>query len=51
MGIKILITGANGYIGSHVANLAYKLGYDVVACDFSNSNLNPNIKFKHIGFS
>ncbi len=48
MGIKILITGANGYIGSHVANLAYELGYDVVACDFSNSNLNPSIEFKNI---
>ena len=40
---KILITGANGYIGSHVANLAHKKGLKVIACDFSNSNLDKNI--------
>ena len=44
----ILITGANGYIGSHVANLAHRKGYKVIACDFSNSNLNSDIEFKNI---
>ena len=45
---KILITGANGYIGSHVANLANKKGFKVIACDFSNSNLDKDIEFKNI---
>ncbi len=44
----ILITGANGYIGSHVANMAYVKGINIIACDFSNSNLNPEIPFKNI---
>ena len=42
---KILITGANGYIGSHVANYMHKEGFKVIACDFSNSRVSKDIKF------
>lgn len=43
--MKILVTGANGYIGSKVVNYLYKNGFDVIASDISNSNLDKNIKF------
>ena len=35
---KILITGASGFIGSHLTELCISLGYDVVAFDRYNSN-------------
>ena len=35
---KILITGATGFIGSHLAELCVKTGYRVVAFDRYNSN-------------
>jgi len=30
---RVLVTGANGYIGSHVVNRLIQLGHSVVACD------------------
>lgn len=36
--MKILITGAAGFIGSHLAELCVEEGYDVVAFDRYNSN-------------
>jgi dTDP-glucose 4,6-dehydratase len=35
---KILITGATGFIGSHLAELCVERGFDVVAFDRYNSN-------------
>ena len=43
--MKILITGANGYIGSRVCLFAKKLGHEVIACDVSCSHLPSDIKF------
>ena len=37
---KILITGATGFIGSHLTELCVEKGYDVVAFDRYNSNYN-----------
>jgi len=46
--MKILITGANGYIGSHVLQELVSAGQNVTACDFSNSRINQNIALKTI---
>ena len=35
---KILITGATGFIGSHLAELCVEKGFSVVAFDRYNSN-------------
>lgn len=36
---KILVTGGNGYIGSHMTNLLLKSGFEVIIIDdYSNSN-------------
>ena len=35
---KIFITGAAGFIGSHLCELAVRKGYDIVAFDRYNSN-------------
>ena len=35
---KLLITGASGFIGSHLAELCVELGFNVVAFDRYNSN-------------
>jgi dTDP-glucose 4,6-dehydratase len=35
---KLLITGATGFIGSHLTELCVELGYDVIAFDRYNSN-------------
>ena len=42
---KILVTGANGYIGSHVVNELVAMSQEVFACDFLNSKINPNAKW------
>ena len=41
--MKILVTGANGYIGSHVVKVAVELGYDVIANDFKFDSLPDNV--------
>lgn len=38
MSFKILITGATGFIGSHLTELCIELGYDVAAFDRYNPN-------------
>ena len=47
---KILITGAAGFIGSHLTEYCVELGYDVIAFDRYNSNNHwgwlENSKFK-----
>ena len=37
---KILITGATGFVGSHLSELCVKKGYDVIAFDRYNPNYN-----------
>lgn len=43
--MKIMITGANGYIGSHVVNELLREGYCVVAVDINDNNLPSDCKF------
>jgi dTDP-6-deoxy-L-talose 4-dehydrogenase (NAD+) len=40
---KVLITGANGYIGKHVVDSLLDAGVDVFAIDLSTSNMNPKV--------
>ena len=51
MSNKILITGATGFIGSHLAELCVEKGFSVVAFDRYNSNNNwgwlENSKYKN----
>ena len=48
---KILITGATGFIGSHLAEFCVEKGFSVVAFDRYNSNNNwgwlENSKYKN----
>lgn len=48
---KILITGATGFVGSHLTELCVEKGYDVVAFDRYNRNYNlgwlENSKYKN----
>lgn len=37
--MKVLITGANGYLGRHVVKAVLDKGHDVLASDFSFDNL------------
>lgn len=37
--MKILVTGANGYIGSHVVSALLDKGCDVVACDIATNDV------------
>lgn len=39
---KVLVTGANGYIGKHVVKNLLDIGYDVYACDIKFDNLDDN---------
>ncbi len=43
--MKILVTGANGYIGSMVTRELISLGVEVIATDLSASRLDPAIPF------
>lgn len=46
MNKRVLITGANGYIGKHVTRKCLEHGYDVLALDINNSNIQDlGIKF------
>lgn len=42
---RILVTGANGYIGSKVIQKLTELGMQVVATDYSNSNIDLKVEF------
>ena len=43
--MKLLLTGANGYIGSNVAKELHKQGFDIVCVDLDNSHLDKDINF------
>ena len=38
--MKVAVTGANGYIGSHVVNELLKRGHTVIAADMADNNIN-----------
>lgn len=43
--MKVLVTGANGYIGRHVVRQLCDLGHDVIALDFANSGIDSRARF------
>ena len=43
--MKVLVTGANGYIGRHVVSELCDLGHDVIALDFANSGIDSRARF------
>lgn len=43
--LKILVTGANGYIGSRVVKTLLDFGNDVIASDINNSHIDERAKF------
>lgn len=42
---RILITGANGYVGQHVVKEVLDLGYDVIASDIRNDGIDERAAF------
>lgn len=42
--MKILVTGANGYLGQGIVKSILNLGYNVVATDFSVQNIDDRAK-------
>lgn len=42
---KILVTGANGYIGSHVVSTLIDMGYEVIAVDFKDNWIDKRATF------
>lgn len=49
-GMKVLITGGYGFIGSHVAERFHKEGYEVFIIDNLVTGRKENIQFKHKGY-
>ena len=45
---KIVITGANGYIGSHVTAEMVNSGHEVIAVDINNNRIDSKAKFTNI---
>ena len=43
--MKILVTGANGYIGYHVIKALLDEGHEVIAADFNNNRIDKRAKF------
>lgn len=45
---KVLITGANGYLGRHVVKSVLNLGYDVIASDLNYDGLDDRVKKSNV---
>lgn len=45
MGKKIIITGVNGFIGSHMAQKCLKCGYDVIGIDIASTSVIDNVGY------
>lgn len=43
--MRILITGANGYIGSNLTKCLLNQGVEVVACDISNEHIDSSTSY------
>jgi nucleoside-diphosphate-sugar epimerase len=41
---KVLVTGANGYIGRHVVSQLLSMGFDVIAADIHTDKVDPRAK-------
>ncbi|MDR1891727.1 MAG: NAD(P)-dependent oxidoreductase [Oscillospiraceae bacterium] len=48
MSKKILVTGANGYIGRHVVRYACKAGYHVIANDLVTDGIDPRVEINNV---
>ena len=46
--MKILVTGAAGFIGFHTCLKLVKLGHEVYGIDNINNYYNPRLKFKRL---
>jgi nucleoside-diphosphate-sugar epimerase len=47
LGLKVLITGGYGFIGSHLADFFFKEGHQIYIIDNLSTGNTANIKFKH----
>ena len=45
---KVLVTGANGYIGKHVVEKLLELGCEVIAVDFNNTKISSKARYINI---
>ena len=44
--MKILVTGADGYIGRHIVNNLLDLGHEVIAVDIHTDDINDKAEKK-----